>query len=150
MLKEDGDGPNKPMAIENSFDRRPSTDLHKIANPRNADLDGDANQLNKYSSLEDGEVRDDEEYEEQNGHTGGRDIKVKQRTSIFSDEEENGRRSLAVLDAEVDFSYGHSVTKNVYQTEEPNQFNDGNGRISTGGNLFYISHDTNNYESSVY
>ena len=63
-------------------------------------------------------MRDDEEYEEQNGHLGGRGIKVKQRISMLSDEEDTARKSLHVLnlDAEVDFSYGHSVTKNVYQT----------------------------------
>ena len=53
------------------------------------------------------------------------------------------------MDEEVDLCYGQGIPRNVYQTEEPNQLHENNPMISTV-NLFQISHDTNNYESSVY
>ena len=91
--------------------------------------------LNKYSSLENGEVRDDEFDDYGDGPTGDddpqrRDIKVKQRLSNASDGEARNseyhfkQKSLHVFD--MDAEYGQSIAKNVYQTEEPNQFHDNN------------------------
>ena len=74
---------------------------------RNADLnEGNSPMTKKYSSFEDGEVRDEDDYDEYNGQTGG-DIKVKQRVS---DSEDNTKQlySLRLLDADaqVDLCYG--------------------------------------------
>ena len=41
------------------------------------------------------------------------------------------------------------MARNVYQTEEPSHFHD-NYPMASSVNLFQITHDTNDYTSSVY
>ena len=58
-MKDEGEDHNKPN--DDSYHQQHlNADLYQIQNARNADYLADDLMLNKYSSLENGEVRDDE------------------------------------------------------------------------------------------
>ena len=152
-MKDENESHNKPNGEMDMYQKprghNQQIELDQMQNVHNADL-GSIEDIsrNKYSSIENGEVRDEDEYEDYGAPSEG-DLKVKQRSSIDEGSQRNSLPNMLDMNAEVDLCYGQSIAKNVYQTEEANQFHENNPMISTV-NLFQISHDTNNYESSVY
>ncbi len=87
-MKDDGESHNKPYSGEmDIYQQQLNSDLYLMQNgARNADLNGDDGMQNRYSSLENGEVRDEDEFDDYGGPSNGgggggefdkRDIKVK-------------------------------------------------------------------------
>ena len=100
-MKDDNDSHNKPN--DEPFKNTDKSYYQSLTHAVKAEDTLEDPNLNGYSSLENGEVRDEDDLEEE--------VEVKR----------NSLQDPLVINSDFDFPYGQSITKNVYQTEEANE-----------------------------